>query len=189
MSFPRWCTPVFVCAFQLTMSSTSMLHVGTTTFLRGWPVTRCTLCFSLYIFIYIYIKNYIYMWDPLQIIDRFFLNTQPFHITISCTPCHHPLHVMSSPTKPSIYVFKWFSVTNNMYFMSSTTTKNILSYIMLFTNECCHVITLVFTLSHFYLKNPFRKFPQQRAEYHRFSDRFNLKNGGSINCVVGSKVK
>jgi hypothetical protein len=30
--------------------------------------------------------------------------------------------------------------------------KNILSYIMLFTNECCHVITLMFPLSHFTLK-------------------------------------
>jgi hypothetical protein len=30
--------------------------------------------------------------------------------------------------------------------------NNMLSYIMLFTNECCHVITLVFLLSHFSLK-------------------------------------
>jgi hypothetical protein len=43
------------------------------------------------------------------------INVQAFHVIIHYTSRHHPLHVISSSTKLSIYVFKRFSVNNSMY--------------------------------------------------------------------------
>jgi hypothetical protein len=43
------------------------------------------------------------------------LNMQAFYSITNYTPCHHPLYVMSSSTKPPIYVFNQFSVANSIY--------------------------------------------------------------------------
>jgi hypothetical protein len=77
---------------------------------------------------------------------------------------------MPSSTRPSIYVFSWFCVANNIYLWVApqnscswnicrinhfravhSQQNNMLSYIMVLTNECYHIITLVFLLPHFSL--------------------------------------
>jgi hypothetical protein len=53
----------------------------------------------------------LYRWDSLTI----YLNMQAFHVTTHYTTCQYPSYDMSSSTKPSIYVFNWFSAANIIY--------------------------------------------------------------------------
>jgi hypothetical protein len=115
---------------------------------------------------------------------------QASYVTIHYTPCHHPLHAMSSSTKPSIHVFKWFSVTDSMYLWvphqkilvveihlesiiqewfhsQKNTCYNVVYKWML---SCNHFCVSTFTI---YLQILFNKFPQQRAGYHLVN--YNLK--------------
>jgi hypothetical protein len=69
-----------------------------------------------------------------------FLNMQAFHVIIHYVPCHHPLYVMLSSTKSHIYYsidFLWLIACISHHE---------------FTNEYCHVISLVSLLLHFTLK-------------------------------------
>jgi hypothetical protein len=72
-------------------------------------------------------------------------------------------HVFMSSTPQNSY--SWNICRINHFIIVRSQQNNMLSYIVLFTNECCHVITLVFLLPHFSLKFCL-KFPRQHTGFH-----------------------